>query len=275
MDEGACIQTPESEARKVFGQRAARYTTSPAHADPQILARVVALAVPQPDWVVLDIATGTGHTALALAPHVRAVIGIDLTPEMLGESARLQAARGVSNVTYGLADVHHLPFPAETFHLVTCRRAAHHFSHLRRAVSEMHRVLRVGGRLVIDDRSVPEDDFVDACMNRLDRLHDASHVREYRPSEWRHALEGGGFTVETVECYTRHRPLTALTADVSPENVRGIQAVLDRLTPAQREAMSLREVEGELRLTHWYVLVGCAKRSADRGQAGGGSWQDE
>ncbi|HSB68768.1 MAG TPA: methyltransferase domain-containing protein [Candidatus Methylomirabilis sp.] len=265
----------EDRARSIFGQRAARYTTSPAHADPQILARVVALAVPQPDWVALDIATGTGHTALALAPHVRAVIGIDLTPEMLAESAQLRAARGISNVSYGLADVHHLPFPAETFHLVTCRRAAHHFSHIQRAVSEMHRVLRVGGRLVIDDRSVPEDDFADACMNHLDRYHDASHVREYRPGEWRHVLEGCGFAVETVECYTRHRPLTALTADVSPENVRGIQAVLGRLTPAQQETMNLREVGGEWWLNHWYVLLCCTKVSTDHAQAGVGSRQDE
>lgn len=83
MAETGSGRTPESEARRIFGQRAARYTTSAVHADPQILARVIAVAAPQPDWVVLDVATGTGHTALALAPRVRAVVGIDLTPEML------------------------------------------------------------------------------------------------------------------------------------------------------------------------------------------------
>jgi len=254
------MRKTEDEAKRIFGQRASRYTTGAAHTDPQVLARVVELAAPQPDWLVLDVATGTGHTAFALAASVRGVIGIDLTPEMLAESKGLRAARGISNVAFGLADVHDLPFAAGTFHLITCRRAAHHFSRIGQALSEMHRMLRVGGRLVIDDRSVPEDDFVDACMNRLDRYHDESHVREYRPSEWRQLLEDHGFAVEAVEGYVKHRPLSALTTDVSPENVRGIYEVLDRLTPEQQAAFDLREVNGELHLNHWYVMISGTKR---------------
>lgn len=253
------MTTPEGEAKRIFGERAARYTTSTAHADPQILARVVALAAPRSDWVSLDIATGTGHTAFALAANVQMVVGIDLTPEMLAEAKRLRADRGIGNVVFGLADVHHLPFPAGTFHLITCRRAAHHFSRIGQALSEMHRVLRSGGRLVIDDRSVPEDDFVDDCMNRLDRYHDPSHVRQYRPSEWRAMLTARGFTVDALERYTKHRPLTALTDDLSPENVRGIHEALAGLTPGQRAALNLRHVNGQEFLNHWYVTVSCTK----------------
>jgi len=250
----------EREAQRIFGQRAAFYSTSPSHTDPQVLSRVVALASPQPDWFVLDIATGAGHTALALAPRVRTVVGTDLTPEMLAESTRLRDQRQVSNIVFSLADVHQLPFPTSTFHLITCRRAAHHFSRIRRALSEMQRVLRDGARLVIDDRSVPEDDFVDDCMNELDRYHDESHVRQYRISEWRDMLETQGFVVETIECYTKHRPLSALTGGVSPENVGRIRAVLDQLTPAEREALLLQDVDGEPYLNHWYVLIAAVKR---------------
>jgi len=82
------MKTTEQKAKRIFGQRASRYTTSAAHTDPQVLARVVELASPQRDWLVLDVATGTGHTAFALAGHVRAVIGIDLTVKMLEESKR-------------------------------------------------------------------------------------------------------------------------------------------------------------------------------------------
>ena len=77
------MQSPEDKAQRVFGDRAAFYTTSPAHTDPQVLARVVELARPQPDWVGLDIATGSGHTAFALAPQVKSMIGVDITAEML------------------------------------------------------------------------------------------------------------------------------------------------------------------------------------------------
>jgi ubiquinone/menaquinone biosynthesis C-methylase UbiE len=251
--------TTEEQARRVFGERATFYTTSAAHADPQVLARVVALAAPRPDWLALDIATGTGHTAFALATHVRAVIGTDLTPEMLGEAGTLCVAKGIVNVAFTLSDVHDLPFPTGTFHLIACRRAAHHFSRMNLALGEMHRVLRDGGRLVIDDRSVPEGDVVDACMNELDRYHDESHVREYRPSEWRKMLQGVGFTVESIESYTKHRPLTAFTEKASPENVPKIHAAVARLTPAQREALNLREVNGKPYLNHWYVTVAAKK----------------
>jgi ubiquinone/menaquinone biosynthesis C-methylase UbiE len=174
----------EKKAQTVFGERASFYTTSNAHTDPQALGRVVALAEPRKNWAVLDIATGTGHTAFAVSPHVNSVVGVDLTVEMLTQAERLRVEKLLSNVVFQIADAHELPFQPETFDLVTCRRAAHHFSNIRRALREMRRVLRIGGKVIIDDRSVPEDDFLDACMNLLDTYHDESHVRQYRASEW-------------------------------------------------------------------------------------------
>ncbi len=245
----------DNEARRIFGERAAFYTTSAAHTDPEVLARVISFAAPEPEWIGLDIATGTGHTAFALAGHVRMVVGTDLTPEMLREAKTLRAAKGLVNVTFTLADAHRLPFPSATFHLITCRRAAHHFSRIQQALGEMGRVLRAGGRLVIDDRSVPEDDFVDTCMNELDRYHDPSHVRQYRPSEWQRLLEGQGFSVEAIEPYTKHRPLTSFTGKASPEGVRAIHATIEGLSVGQREALNLHEVDGELFLNHWYCTL--------------------
>ncbi|MFI5280983.1 MAG: methyltransferase domain-containing protein [Gemmatimonadales bacterium] len=245
----------EESAKRIFGERAASYTISAAHADEHVLARIVELARPRPDWTALDIATGTGHTALAVAPHVASVIGFDLTPEMLAEADKLRAARGVSNVTFREGDVHALPFPDASFDLVTSRRAPHHFSNITLALGEMKRVLRPGGRLLIDDRSVPEDDFVDACMNELDRYHDESHVRQYRPSEWQAMLGQAGFAVELAELYTKHRPLASLTDDVGEANVRKIHARLEALNEQQRRALHLTTMNGELYINHWYVLL--------------------
>jgi ubiquinone/menaquinone biosynthesis C-methylase UbiE len=248
----------EQTAREIFGERAAFYTTSATHTDPHVLARVVELAAPEGDMSALDVATGTGHTAFALAPRVARVVGADLTPQMLAEGERLARERGVPNVRFCLADAHALPFDTGAFHVVTCRRAAHHFSNIRLALREMKRVLRPlgAGRLVIDDRSVPEDEFVDECMNDLDRLHDESHVRQYRPAEWVRMLGEAGFTVETVEPYTKHRPLTSLTEGVSPENVRKICAIVDGLSDGQKQAMHVTEKEGQVHLNHWYVMIG-------------------
>jgi ubiquinone/menaquinone biosynthesis C-methylase UbiE len=253
------MKSPEEKAREIFGGRAAFYTTSASHTDPQVLARVVELARPTSDGVALDIATGSGHTAFALAPHVRSVIGIDLTPEMLREAESLRMKRSIWNVVFQTGDVHHLPFGDESFNLVTCRRAAHHFSDIRRALGEIRRVLTPDGRVVIDDRSVPEDDFADECMNRLDTWHDESHVREYRPSEWSRMLEDAGFRVEAGETYIRHRPLSSLTENVSEENVSRIHETVARFTPEQREIFSLVEKNGELHLNHWFVLLSAVR----------------
>jgi SAM-dependent methyltransferase len=252
-------ESPEQAAREVFGERAAFYVGSTAHTDAAVLARVVELARPQAGWRALDVATGAGHTAFALAPHVSSVVAVDLTPEMLAEARKLRDARGIANVEFQVADVHSLPFADGALDLVTCRRAAHHFGDIRLALAEMRRVLLPGGRLVIDDRSVPDDGFIDECMNRLDALHDRSHVHEYRPGEWREMLEAGGFVVEAVEAYTRDRPLTSLTNGTSPDEAAEIHAVVDALTPQQREALGVHDVNGELYGTHWYVMAAAVR----------------
>ncbi len=107
----------------VFGPRAGFYASSPAHKDPGVLADVVRFCEPQPDWRALDVATGTGHTAFALAAHVASVAGVDITSEMLCEAKQLQKEAGVDNVRFLLADVHELPFEDASFDLAAARRA--------------------------------------------------------------------------------------------------------------------------------------------------------
>jgi SAM-dependent methyltransferase len=255
-----------ASSQQVFGRRAAYYVTSAAHTDPQVLERLVELARPQPVDRVLDIGTGTGHTALALAPHAAWVVGLDLTPEMLAEARLLQAERGIHNTRWLLGDAEHLPMGDGAFGVVACRRAAHHFGDMPAAMAEMARVLAPGGRLVVDDRTVPDDLALDAFMNRLDVLHDHSHVREYSPAEWAAFCQGVGLVVDAVEVYTRHRPLTSLTDGVDPADVAEILALVRGLSEAQAAALHLQQPDGgagvetgsdpaAIRFDHHYLLV--------------------
>lgn len=119
----------------------------------------------------------------------------------------------------------------------------------------MKRAPRTGGALLIDDRSVPENDWIDETMHRLDCLHDVSRVRQYRASRWDELLESAGLQVDTVEPHTKHRPVTALTARVSVENVMAIRTILDNLSRDQRTKLDLQLVDGEERSTYWYVMI--------------------
>ncbi len=249
------MKSPESDPKKIFGRRASFYTTSGCHKDPEVLSRIVELSSPEHGYSAIDIATGTGHTAFALAAHVRFLIGIDLTFEMLEEARRALPRPLSSRVDFALADTHRLPFRDLSFHLLTCRRAAHHFTDILGAIREWKRVVRRGGRIVVDDRSIPDDDAIDECMNALDRYHDPSHIRQYRPGEWHDMLEAVGFRVESIELYTKHRPISSLTEDVPEERVARILELVGGLDAVHREAMEMREIDGEVHFNHWYVMI--------------------
>jgi ubiquinone/menaquinone biosynthesis C-methylase UbiE len=193
-----------------FGAAAQAYTVSAGHSDPAMLAQVVEFARPRPDDRALDIATGAGHTALAIAPHVAAVVAYDLTPQMLEETARNVRARGLKNVATRQGAAENLPFDDASFDIVTVRQAPHHFADIRRAVREMARVVRPGGRVVVVDSTAPEDDDLDRQYNHIEKLRDPSHVRNYRPAEWRAMVEEAGLRVENLvfDYYTENgRPM--------------------------------------------------------------------
>jgi ubiquinone/menaquinone biosynthesis C-methylase UbiE len=181
-----------------FGPNAAKYSSSAGHADREALARLVARIAPQPTDHVLDVGTGAGHTALAFAPVVASVAAFDLTRAMLEEVRRNAEERGIGNITVHQGAAESLPFASGAFDLVTCRLTTHHFPQLPRAVGEMARVLHPGGRLLVADTTVPEDDDLDRAINEIELLRDPSHVRNWRPSEWRRMLTDVGLRV--VEC---------------------------------------------------------------------------
>jgi ubiquinone/menaquinone biosynthesis C-methylase UbiE len=199
----------KKQVQTQFGANAAAYAVSQVHAKGASLTRLVELAQPQPDWLVLDIATAAGHTAFAFAPHVAHVTAADLTPEMLPVAARLAAERGVTNISLATADAENLPYAAGRFHLVTCRIAAHHFPDVGRFLAEAARVLRPGGLLAVVDNIVPgsrrrgkkAEELREAgrYVNAFEKLRDPSHGRCLSLDEWADAFQAAGFALRHQE----------------------------------------------------------------------------
>lgn len=186
-------------SQKRYTQYAEGYVTSKAHANGAELERLVEIACPQPAWVVLDVATGGGHTALAFAPHVMRAVATDLTPKMLEKAKMHIAGQGATNVEFKPADAEDLPFEDEIFDLVTCRIAPHHFPDCARFVREGARVLRAGGLLLVQDHVLPADDESSRAVDAFERLRDPSHNRAFDEGEWRGMFESAGLSVEHTE----------------------------------------------------------------------------
>jgi ubiquinone/menaquinone biosynthesis C-methylase UbiE len=165
--------------KRQFGMHASGYVTSTVHAQGESLARLTGLTQPQRDWIVLDVSTGAGHTALAFAPLVARVIATDLTPQMLDAARRLADERHIANIEFAPADAQALPFDDDTFDLVTNRIALHHYPDARLAVKEMARACKPGGIVALVDNVVPPDEQTSAYINHFEKLRDPSHNWAY------------------------------------------------------------------------------------------------
>lgn len=240
-----------------FGATAVAYTASAGHADASALGRLVQMAEATVTDRVLDIATGAGHTALAFAPHVREVVAYDLTEAMVRETEKNAAARGLTNVTTKQGPAEALPFPDCSFDVTAVRLASHHFADNAQAVREMARVTRNGGRVVIVDNYGPEDDALDAELQHLEKLRDASHVRSYKLSVWRITLESAGLRVtrEVTERYSdtvrgMNFDEWVKRAKTPEDRVRELRSIFTQPSKALRDLLKIEQVDGEI----WFTL---------------------
>ena len=205
-------QQHKSAVQEQFGKTAQDYVNSPTHASGQDIIRLVELTEATKDDVALDVATGGGHTALALAPHVGRVVASDLTPRMLEAAREHILGKGVENAAFELADAEQMPFEDASFDIVTCRIAPHHFGDIAAFAREVARVLKPGGRIVLMDSTAPDDAELDAFINELEQRRDTTHVRSYRLGEWIETLEAAGLQVDHHEPVIRAHEYESWTA---------------------------------------------------------------
>jgi SAM-dependent methyltransferase len=163
---------------------------------PELAARVRRLLGPLSGTeVVLDVGTGTGALAFALAPLVGDVVGVDTRADYL-EAAKEDAP---ANVRFVEGDATALPFEYGSFDVAACLRLLHHVHRPELAVSELARVTRPGGRLFLADQLGSVDPLRSLELDRFERLRDPTHERLLPDADIRGFLDANDLVLTSFE----------------------------------------------------------------------------
>lgn len=190
-----------------FARTAARVAARQDERAAQLAAEVHAFVAPAGDELALDVGTGAGALALALAPHVQHVVAVDRVPELLAEARERMHAYG--NVELVEADATALPFADESFDLACTMRTLHHVARPEVVLAELTRVTRAGGRLLVVDQLAPLDPLEALAVDRFERARDPGHTRLLPETDLRGLFEANGLVLVRERRVAELRPLDA------------------------------------------------------------------
>lgn len=195
----------DDAVRARFAANADRVAEASLRRLPALESRVAEFVQPTGDERVLDVGTGTGPLAFALAPLVREVVGIDLVPELL-QHGRAHAGDRYPNVTFVEGDVSHLDVETGEFDLVCERAVLHHVPRPELVLAEMTRATRPGGRMLVIDQLAPIDPLTAIELDRFERARDPSHTRLLSDGDLRALFEANGLVLirSKVDAHDRH-----------------------------------------------------------------------
>jgi ubiquinone/menaquinone biosynthesis C-methylase UbiE len=202
--------------------------------------RVAAFVQPRGTERALDVGCGAGALALALAPVVAEVVGVDRVAELL-EEAR---SRAPANATFVEADATRLPFADGAFDLGGTLRTLHHVPRPELVIAELARVTRPGGRVLVVDQIAPVDPLEALAVDRFERARDPEHARLLPESDLRQLFEANRL---------------ALVRDRRDVERRGLESYLDLAAcegQDRRRALGLAPHGGETYTAAlgWYLL---------------------
>ncbi len=137
---------------------------------------------------VLDVATGSGSVAIWLSKNTAAtkIEGVDFSERMIQEA--LDKAKGSTNLTFSVQDVENLRFPSHIFDVVICCLGCCWFTHLVKALSEMSRVCKNHGKIVLLEeqgtiltvQKLLKEVNADETIKTLEELHENITIREIK-----------------------------------------------------------------------------------------------
>ncbi|HET6418574.1 MAG TPA: methyltransferase domain-containing protein [Geobacteraceae bacterium] len=163
-----------------FSRQAIPFAQVPGHYDAmQIL---IELSEVCRDDTVLDVACGPGIVACEFARRAGRVTGIDITPAMIEQAEKRQRDLKLQNLDWSVGEAVPLPCDDNSFSLVITRYSFHHLLAPEKALREMIRVCRPGGRVMVADVAVPTSKS--EAYDRLEVMRDPSHTHALTQDEF-------------------------------------------------------------------------------------------
>ena len=145
--------------------------------------------------LALDSGCGTGALAAALAPYVGRVVGVDTNTEYLEAAREL----GLENAEFVEGDATSLGFEYGHFDISACIRLLHHVRRPELAVSELARVTRPGGRILVADQLGSIDPLRSLELDRFERVRDPTHQRLLPDADIRGYLDANDLVLVSFE----------------------------------------------------------------------------
>ena len=236
----------KDKVKKQFGKNAQKYVESVSHAASHDLDTLIEWVEPKSSSVVLDVATGGGHVVKKLAPLVQTVFVTDLTKEMLANTKN--HLNDFNNLIYMIADAESLPFLDQSFDLVTCRIAPHHFPNPSKFIEEVARVLKPKGKFLLIDNVVPDDSELATFMNTFEKLRDDSHVRCLVLEEWFELLKANNVSVERFQIDKKEYdfPVWVERTTESQEQINKVNDYIYRAKQKCKTYYQVKETNGKI-----------------------------
>jgi ubiquinone/menaquinone biosynthesis C-methylase UbiE len=257
------LDSIQQAAREQFDRQSRNYGRSHILADVSDVETALTRVVLPPRAAVLDVACGAGHTGLHLAGLGHEVTAADLSEAMLERVREAAAERGL-RVNTRQHPAEEMPYDSESFDLVTCRIAPHHFSSPAAFVNGVARVLKRGGYFLLIDGSVPDDEpEAEAWLHEVEKLRDPSHARLLSRSAWRELCGAAGLNVLHAELRTLKQPDLEWyfeTAATPPANRERVRELVAGASPRIREIYHITEEEGKI-VWWWPRLTLIAQRN--------------
>lgn len=227
-------------AESRFARTAARFAAHQDEHARELAEQVQRFVLPRGDEHALDVGCGAGALALALAPHVADVIGVDPVSELL----ELARERAPANATFIVGDGTALDFADGTFELVGTIRTLHHVARPELVVAELARVTRPRGRVIVIDQLAPVDPLEALAVDRFERARDCGHQRLLPEVDLRQLFEANGLTLVRSEHHAESRNLAAFLDLAGCEGPARVEA--EALAPHGTEVFNA--------VLGWYLL---------------------